>query len=229
MAPCEPLSNHQPREIMKKSSSQSSRPAKLLALAVVAFAVCGFVGTMRGAEPVFDGGKSTWHDGFVRYDFLMDDETLAITPFTRPEGEIKSFEAGGAAKGKRRCIVVVPDKPVPGNPWSWQACYWNHQPQAETELLHRGFYIAFVTPDSARMSPPKQWDAWYAYLTEKGLSKKPAFVGMSKGGVNEYTWAGAHPDLVSCIYADNPGLYTEDIPMIAGLIKHDVPLLNVCR
>jgi pimeloyl-ACP methyl ester carboxylesterase len=213
---------------MNSIYSQAVRPTKFIGLATMAAAAFGFIGTIHAADPVFDGGKSTWHDGFVRYDYIMDDETLAITPFERPEKEIKSFESGGAAKGKRRCIVVVPNTPAPGNPWSWQACYWNHQPQAETELLHRGFYIAFVAPDGPRMSPPKQWDAWYAYLTDKGLSKKPAFVGMSKGGVNEYTWAGAHPDEVSCIYADNPGIYTEDIPLLAGLIKHDVPLLNVC-
>jgi hypothetical protein len=60
-------------------------------------------------------------------------------------------------------------------PWSWQGCYWDHEPQAEVELLRRGFHIAFITPD-----PGKPWDAWYAWLTEKhGLSKKPAFVGMS--------------------------------------------------
>src|SRR5438477_2352510 len=203
---------------MKNASSQIIKPAKLLAMAVVATAVCGFVATIHAAEPVFDGGKSAWHGGFVRYDFVMDDETLAITPFTRPAKE--GFAVGSPARGQRRCIVVVPNKPAPGNPWSWRGCYWDHQPQAETELLHRGFYLAFITPDGPRMSPAKQWDAWYAYLTEKhGLSKKPAFVGMSKGGVNEYTWAGANPDKVSSIYADNPGLYTEDIPMIAGLIK----------
>src|SRR5579862_848937 len=207
---------------MEKSSSQLTRPAKLLAVAAVVFSVCGFVGTMQGAEPAFDGGKSTWHDGFVRYDSTMDDETLAITPFTRPDKE--GFEVGTPAKGQRRCIVVVPNKPAPGNPWSWRGCYWDHQPQAEVELLHRGFYIAFITPD-----PGKQWDAWYAYLTEKHeLSKKPAFVGMSKGGVNEYTWTTSNPDKVSCIYADNPGIYPEDILRLGELIKHDVPLLNVC-
>jgi pimeloyl-ACP methyl ester carboxylesterase len=212
---------------MKNASSQVIRRAKFPALAAAVLAVCGFVGTIHAAEPTFDGGKSTWHDGFVRYDFVMDDETLAITPFTRPEKE--GFAVGNAPAGKRRCVVVVPDKPAPGNPWSWRGCYWDHQPQAEVELLKRGFYVAFITPDGSRMSPARHWDTWYDYLTERhGLSKKPAFVGMSKGGVNAYTWAGANPDKVSCIYADNPGLYTEDIPMIAGLIQHDVPLLNVC-
>jgi len=212
---------------MKNASSQIIRPAKLLAVAAVTFSVCGFLGTIHAAEPAFDGGKSAWHDGFVRYDFTMDDETLAITPFTRPEKE--GFAVGTPAKGQRRCIVVVPNKPAPGNPWSWQACYWDHQPQAEVELLRRGFHIAFITPDPGRQYPGKQWDAWYAYLTEKqGLTKKPAFVGMSKGGVNEYTWAASNPDKVSSIYADNPGIYPEDILRLGELIKHDVPLLNVC-
>lgn len=220
---------------MSNANSQITSPSKLLAVAAVAFSVCGFIVTLHAADqpgpaqsspPVFDGGKSTWHDGFVRYDFVMDDETLAITPFTRQEKE--GFEVGSPDKGKRRCIVIVPNNSAPGNPWSWQGCYWNHQPQAEVELLHRGFYIAFVTPDPGRQYPGKQWNAWYAYLTEKGLSKKPAFVGMSKGGVNEYTWATSNPDKVSCIYADNPGIYAEDILRLGELIKHDVPLLNVC-
>ncbi|HZL35444.1 MAG TPA: hypothetical protein VFC78_09055 [Tepidisphaeraceae bacterium] len=205
-------------------------------MAALAFSVSGFVATIHAADepvpapsspPVFDGGKSTWHNRFVRYDFVMDDQTLAISPFARPEKE--GFAVGNPAKGMRRCIVVVPNKPAPGNPWSWRGCYWDHQPQAEVELLRRGFYIAFITPDPGRQYPGKQWDAWYAYLTEKhGLSKKPAFVGMSKGGVNEYTWTTSNPDKVSCIYADNPGIYAEDILRLGELIKHDVPLLNVC-
>src|SRR5438128_432513 len=175
----------------------------------------------------FDGAQSAWHDGFARYDFTMDEETLAIQPMAAPEGE--KFGVRDPEKGKRRCVVVAPKQPAAGNPWSWQGCYWDHQPQAEVELLRRGFHIAFITPDPGRQSPAKQWDAWYAWLTEKqGLSKKPAFVGMSKGGVNEYTWACANPDKVSCIYADNPGIYPEDILRLGELIKHDVPLLNVC-
>src|ERR1700730_1741081 len=101
---------------MKTASSQITRPATLLAVAAVAFSVWGFVGTILAADPAFDGGKSTWHNGFVRYDFVMDDETLAITPFTRPEKE--GFAVGAPAKGQRRCIVVVPTKPAAGNPLS---------------------------------------------------------------------------------------------------------------
>jgi pimeloyl-ACP methyl ester carboxylesterase len=207
---------------MNMISSPAVRPAKFIVWATIAASAFGLVGSTHGADAAFDGGKSTWHDGFVRYDFVMDDETLAITPFTRPESE--RYAVGTPAAGKRRCIVVVPNKPAPGNPWSWQGCYWDHQPQAEVELLHRGFHIAFITP-----SPGKQWDAWYAYLTEQhGLSKKPAFDGMSMGGVNSYTWATSNLDKVSCIYADNPAIYPEAFAKLGELAKHDVPLLNVC-
>ena len=112
---------------------------------------------------------------------------------------IRRRASGGASWSSR-------SKPAPGNPWSWQGCYWDHEPQAEVELLRRGFHIAFISAN-ATLKPGKQWDAWYAFLTEKhGLSKKPAFVGMSRGGEYAYTWATANPDKVSCIYADNPGV-----------------------
>src|SRR5207249_1888253 len=138
----------------------------------------------------FAGEKTTWHEGFDRYDFMMDDATGAITPMKAPEKEVTSFGVDVSIKdGKRRCIVVVPKKAAPGNPWSWQACYWNHQPQTEVELLRRGFHIAFVAPDPVGQG--KAWDLWYKFMTEThGLAKKSAFIGMSKGGVNEFNWVG---------------------------------------
>jgi hypothetical protein len=170
----------------------------------------------------FDGEKTTWHDGFERHDFLMDEASFAITPFKRPESE--KFAVGNPPKGHRRCIVVVPKQPARGNPWSWQACYWDHEPQTEVELLRRGFHIVFITPD-----PGKQWNAFHAWLTEKhGLSAKPAFIGMSKGGVNEYDWTTANPEKVSCIYADNPAIRPEAFAKLGELARNDVALLNIC-
>src|SRR5262249_1516916 len=89
--------------------------------------------------------------------------------------------------------------------------------------LRRGFHIAFITPD-----PGKAWDAWYARLTEQhGLSQKPAFIGMSRGGVNEYDWTTANPDKVSCIYADNPAIRTEAFARLGQLARHDVGVWNI--
>ncbi len=175
----------------------------------------------------FEGEKTTWH-GFDRYDFLMDDATGAITPMKAPDKEAIANSIDVTLKdGKRRCVVVVPRQPASGTPWSWRGCYWNHEPQTEIELLTRGFHVAFVAPDAGRQG--KAWDRWYEFLTEKhGFSKKPAFIGMSKGGVNEFNWGVANPDKVACIYADNPALYEEDFAKIPELAKHDIPLLHVC-
>jgi len=174
----------------------------------------------------FEGEKSTWHDGFERFDFLLDEATLEIAPFQRPDGEKSGVQDPPA--GKRRCIVVIPKKPAEGHPWSWQACYWNHEPQAEVELLRRGYHVAYLSANAA-LKPDKTWEAWYAYLTEKhGLSTRPAFVGMSRGGEYAYTWSTRHPDKVSCIYGDNPAIHPDALGKLADLARADVPLLHVC-
>jgi pimeloyl-ACP methyl ester carboxylesterase len=176
------------------------------------------------AAATFTGEKTTWH-GFDRYDFLMG-EDLAIEPTKAAPEEGSGFKHREG--NQRRCIVVVPKTAAAGNPWSWQGCYWDHQPQAEVELLKRGFCIGYVEA-SQNLKPDKSWDAWYAFLTEKhGLSSKPAFVGMSRGGEFAYTWAVRNPDKVSCIYADNPGGNWEVMSKLAGLATNDVPLLHVC-
>jgi pimeloyl-ACP methyl ester carboxylesterase len=91
-------------------------------------------------------------------------------------------------------------------------------------LLKRGFHVCYVSGE-----PDTAWDAWYTFLTERhGLSRRPAFVGMSRGGSNAYAWATANPDQVSCIYADNPGISRESLMKLDTLARNNVPLLNVC-
>jgi pimeloyl-ACP methyl ester carboxylesterase len=210
----------------KPASLKTLSRAGLLAAVMI---LGGFLGSplLSAAEPApaFDGGKSQWH-GYDRYDYLMDEATLAITPFTAPAGE--NFGVKDPEPGKRRCIIVVPKTPAAGNPWSWQGCYWDHQPQGEVELLGRGFHIAYISANST-LKPGKEWDAWFAFLTEQhGLSKKPGFIGMSRGGEYSYTWATGHPDNVSFIYADNPASNREAMMKIGELASRDVPVLHIC-
>ena len=174
----------------------------------------------------FEGEKSAWRDGFDRFDYVMDQETLKIEPFKR--GDDEKFGIKDPPKGKRRCIVVVPKSPALGNPWSWRGCYWDHQPQTEVELLRRGFHVVYISAN-ATLRPDTTWDAWYAFLTEKhGLSRKPAFIGMSRGGEYAYTWATANPSKVCCIYADNPGVNADVFKKLGDLAAADVPILHVC-
>jgi hypothetical protein len=173
------------------------------------------------APPWFGDEKTTWR-GFDRYDFQMDDSDLGIKPYKAAAEERTAVRI--PVKGHYRCVVVAPKEAAAGNPWSWRGYYFDHEPQTEVELLKRGFHIGFIWCDAG-----KPWDAWYRFLTEThGLSQKPAFVGMSRGGRNAYTWATANPDKVSCIYADNPAVSREALALLGGLVKNDVPLLHVC-
>ena len=141
----------------KQINNQMKRNALLFLMVCTVFILGNK--TANAQNSGFGSEKTTWH-GYDRYDFVMDELTLEITPIKAPESERNGV--GAPAKGQRRCIVVVPKVAAAGNPWSWQGCYWDHRPQAEVELLGRGFHIAFITPD-----PGKQWDAWYAFLVEK--------------------------------------------------------------
>jgi hypothetical protein len=128
---------------MHLESWSLGKRARLSRGTMLALFIIGFAGTARGTEGLvpFTGEKSSWH-GFDRYDFLMDEQTLEVTP--------ASGKAKGV-KGQRPCIVVVQKTVAAGNPWSWQACYWDHEPQTEVELLKRGFHIVFVAPEDASM------------------------------------------------------------------------------
>jgi hypothetical protein len=203
--------------------------------AAVAVCIASFIGDVFAADPpvagtengqvAFAGDKTAWH-GFERYDFLMDENILAIKPIKAEDDEKDGIRH--QVQGQRRCIVVVPKVATPGKPWSWRGCYWDHQPQTEVELLKRGFHIAYVE-SSATLRPGRTWEAWYEFLTEKhGLSRKPSFVGMSRGGEFAYTWATTHPDKVSAIYADNPGGNREILMKLGALATNDVPVLHIC-
>jgi pimeloyl-ACP methyl ester carboxylesterase len=215
------------RENMQRISSSSNKRKHFTGLALLAVVTIGVTGlyAAEASNPPFEGQKSIWH-GFDRYDFVMDCSDLTLKPFRAPEGE--GAGVGSPPSGQRRCVVVAPKHAAPGRPWSWRGCYWDHQPQTEIELLNRGFHVAYVSADAV-LKPGKEWVTWYEFLTEKhGLSKKPAFIGMSRGGEYAYTWATTHPDKVSCIYADNPGGNRDMLMKLGDLAANDVPLLHVC-
>ena len=80
--------------------SKSSAGPAWLALAL--FVILGNRAAIGAAESFtpFDGEKSAWHDGFDRYDYVMDEATLAIVPLKAPEGE--KFGVRDPAKSQRR-------------------------------------------------------------------------------------------------------------------------------
>ena len=61
-------------------------PTRLSSFAMLAATLAFLNPATSGAAETyvpFAGEKSAWHEGFDRYDFVMDEETLAITPSRR--------------------------------------------------------------------------------------------------------------------------------------------------
>lgn len=135
-----------------------------------------FLGSLSAAD--WPGQESQWN-GYAKYDFKVDD---------------------------RPAYVVVPKQAAEGNPWVWRARFPGFHAEADLLLLERGFHIAYINTNDMLGSPTamKHWDNFYDFLTEKGLSKRVALEGVSRGGLFVYGWASRHPDRVACIYADTP-------------------------
>lgn len=210
------------RGISRAATKGVSKPGLYITLMLC----CLFTGLLSqaGAQTFIlplSGEKTAWRGDYDRYDFQMDTTSLAIRPVKAASSE--GFGLRDSIKGEVRCVLVVPRHAAAGNPWCWRGFYWDHEPQYEVELLNRGFYIAYINCD-----PGRQWEAWYSFLRTRGLGARPAFGGMSRGGIDAYTWATTHPDKVSCIYGDNPAIRPESLAKMGLLADADIPLLNVC-
>jgi len=127
-----------------------------------------------------DEKLDTWH-GFTRHKFQVDGCTA---------------------------WVVEPKQPAAGNPWTWCLEF----PDAFTDrtgvpkLLESGFFHTTIQVGNTFGCPAalKHFDALYRAIAEKGLAKKGALIGISRGGLYAYNWAAQNPDKVACIYGDAP-------------------------
>jgi pimeloyl-ACP methyl ester carboxylesterase len=135
--------------------------------------------TARAAEPEpFPGKVSNW-EGFVRHDFQV---------------------------GGRNVIVVEPGEPLPGRPWAWRGEFFGAFPNADIELVKRGWHLAFISVPDLFGSPRAvaHWEKFYDVLVNHHqLSPKPGLIGLSRGALSCMAWAAAHPDKTLAVYLDN--------------------------
>src|SRR6202000_356809 len=71
----------------------------------------------------------------------------------------------------------------------------------------KGFHIVYMKIPDMLGSPGAvaHWNHVYDVLTKQyHFNKKPALVGLSRGGLYCYNWAIPNPTKVSCIYGDAP-------------------------
>lgn len=126
----------------------------------------------------FAGKASTWNT-FPRFDFQVDGKDA---------------------------IVVVPAKPAPGRPWLWRAEFFGAFPNADIELVKRGWHVVYLNVQEEYGSPRAMaaWEKFYDVLVkDHELHAKPGIIGMSRGGMYAMAWGVAHPDKTLAIDLDN--------------------------
>jgi lysophospholipase L1-like esterase/pimeloyl-ACP methyl ester carboxylesterase len=134
---------------------------------------------IRALAAPFSGKRSSWN-GFDRFDFSIDGRTVS---------------------------VIAPMTALPGRQWAWKGEFLDAFPATEIALLRRGIYLVYLSdPDMLGCADAvEHWNAAYQELTSKhGLARKPALIGLSRGGLYCYNWAASNPDKVACIYGDAP-------------------------
>jgi len=102
--------------------------------------------------------------------------------------------------------VKVPAQAAPGRPWLWVGEFGGHLKKLEDGLVEKGWHVVYVGVSNQFGSARAMgvWEKVYAELTAKrGLSAKPALLGISRGGLYINAWARLHPDRVSVLYHDN--------------------------
>ena len=137
--------------------------------------------TFFSAYSQSDHAAETWH-GFKKISFKLDTASA---------------------------YIVVPEKPLAGNPWLWRTYSPEFHTEIDSLLVLRGFYIGYININNkflyGQPSLMNIWNQFYLYLVnEKKLSPKPALSGAVRGSLCEFAWAKMYPQRVSCIYAENP-------------------------
>lgn len=131
------------------------------------------------AEPrPFPGKVSDWN-GFTRHDFQVDGKNV---------------------------IVVAPARPLPGRPWVWRGEFFGAFPNADVELVKRGWHLAYIGVPNLFGAPRAvaHWEKLHEVLVkEHGLHPRPGLIGLSRGALYCMAWAAAHPEKTLAVYLDN--------------------------
>jgi lysophospholipase L1-like esterase/pimeloyl-ACP methyl ester carboxylesterase len=128
-----------------------------------------------------------------------------MTDYTKSDWS--GYEERNFVVDGRNCNLVLPQTPLPGNPWMWRTEFFGIDAQADVDLLAKGYYIAYMDVSNMYGAPPAldAMDKFYDYLlSEYHLNPKTVPEGFSRGGLYAFNWAARHPDRVACIYGDAP-------------------------
>jgi len=125
----------------------------------------------------------------------------ADAPKNNPQPTVERITIEGRTMG-----LKVPAKSAPAKPWLWVGEFAGHLGSLEDGLVAKGWHVAWVDVSNQFGSPRAMavWEKVYEELHGKrGLSARPALLGISRGGLYVNAWTRLHPDRVSVHYLDN--------------------------
>jgi len=117
--------------------------------------------------------------------------------FSARKGELEGFPLN----------IIRPPVEKPGRPWIWKTEFLDAFPNADIELVRRGFHLVHLEVFDHFGCPRAvtYGDTLHAFVTARfGFAPKTALLGMSRGGLWAYNWAAKNPEKVALIYGDNP-------------------------
>ena len=191
---------------------------------VVGTGLVGQTGVMVMEAPV---GSAASRFGLRRDDVILSVNGGAVEGFaaltslsgtpervkiSRGQAEVtlslwQGFARSDSDFGGRVLTIVAPAKTAEGKPWLWRGEFFGAFATVDEALLKVGWHVVYLACPNTFGSPEtmERWEKLYEELTgQRGFSKRPVLLGMSRGGLYVYNWAAAHPDKVGLIYGDAP-------------------------
>jgi len=130
------------------------------------------------------------------------------------EFEMLSFRFEG-----REAVLVLPDERVRTPRWLLKTEYFGAFPQLESELIRRGFHLAYLKNNN-RWGTDDDLDTKKRFrdflMEEFGLSARCVPIGMSCGGLHAIKQAARHPGMIAALYLDAPVVNLLSCPMSIG-------------
>lgn len=126
---------------------------------------------------------------------------MGLLCVTASAATVEKFSIEGKA-----VTLHVPNQAAAGKPWLWVGEFGGHLKSLEAGLVEKGWHVVYVSISNQFGSPASMevWDKVYDELHGKrGLSAKPALLGISRGGLYVNAWVRLHPDRASVLYLDN--------------------------
>lgn len=133
---------------------------------------------------------------------------LGATPKLKiKKGEWNGCEMHSFTLEGRDGLIVIPEKPLEGNPWVWRPAFFGAFPIIDETLLKEGFHIAYYdnTYEWGRPEALESGQKFYETITrEYNLMPKAIMYGLSRGGYYSLRRAQLYPETVACLILDNP-------------------------